>query len=389
MFDNLSDKLGGIFDKLTRRGALSEADVTAALREVRIALLEADVALPVVKDFISSIKDKAIGANVLKSVTPGQQVIKVVSDGLEAMLSGVSVDELDSENFAAEGLNVAAPPPAAYLMVGLQGSGKTTSTAKIAKRLTEKNKKKVMMASLDVRRPAAQEQLKILGEQIDVLTLPIVAGQMPLDIAKRAMQAARLQGVDIVLLDTAGRMHVEQSLMAEVVAVRDAVSPIETLLVADALTGQDAVNVAREFSDQIGLTGVVLTRMDGDGRGGAALSMRAVTGQPIKLIGTGEKLDAMEEFHPKRMASRILGMGDVVSLVEKVTETIEADEAEKLAKKMAKGTFDLEDFRSQLQQMSKMGGMKGILGMLPGIGKAQKQMMNAGMDETLFKRQEA
>ena len=389
MFDSLSDKLSGIFDKLTRRGALSEADVTAALREVRLALLEADVALPVVKDFISGIKDRAVGAEVLKSVTPGQQVIKVVSDGLEAMLAGFPVGETVGDDFAAEGLNITTNPPAAFLMVGLQGSGKTTSTAKIAKRLTEQNKKKVMMASLDVRRPAAQEQLKILGEQIGVLTLPIVAGQMPLDIAKRAMQAARLQGVDVVLLDTAGRMHVEQSLMAEVIAVRNAVNPVETLLVADALTGQDAVNVAREFSEQIGLTGVVLTRMDGDGRGGAALSMRAVTGQPIKLIGTGEKMEAMEVFHPKRLASRILGMGDIVSLVEKASETIEADEAEKLAKKMAKGTFDLEDFRSQLQQMSKMGGMSGILSMLPGIGKAQKKMMNAGMDEQLFKRQEA
>jgi signal recognition particle subunit SRP54 len=389
MFESLSDKLSGIFDKLTSRGALSEADVTSALREVRIALLEADVALPVVKSFIAGIKDKAVGANVLKSVTPGQQVIKVVSDGLEAMLAGVPVEELGDDSFAIECLNISVAPPAAYLMVGLQGSGKTTSTAKIAKRLTEKNKKKVMMASLDVRRPAAQEQLKILGEQIGVLTLPIVAGQMPLDIAKRAMQSARLQGVDIVLLDTAGRMHVEQSLMAEVIAVRNAVNPVETLLVADALTGQDAVNVAREFSDQLGLTGVVLTRMDGDGRGGAALSMRAVTGQPIKLIGTGEKLDALEEFHPKRMASRILGMGDIVSLVEKVSETIEADEAEKMAKKMATGNFDLDDFRSQLQQMSKMGGMKGILSMLPGVGKAQKKMMNAGLDENLFKRQEA
>ena len=389
MFDSLSDKLSGIFDKLTRRGALSEADVTAALREVRLALLEADVALPVVKDFIAGIKEKAVGHEVLKSVTPGQQVVKVVSDGLEAMLAGLPIGETVDEDFAVAELNISVAPPAAFLMVGLQGSGKTTTTAKIAKFLSEKHKKKIMMASLDVRRPAAQEQLKILGEQIDVLTLPIVAGQMPIDIAKRAMQSAKLQGVDIVLLDTAGRMHIDQSLMAEVVAVRNATSPVETLLVADALTGQDAVNVAREFSDQVGITGVVLTRMDGDGRGGAALSMRAVTGQPIKLIGTGEKMEALEVFHPKRMASRILGMGDIVSLVEKASETLDVEEAEKLAKKMAKGTFDLEDFRAQLQQMSKMGGMQGILSMLPGVGKAQKQMMNAGMDESLFKRQEA
>ncbi len=378
MFDSLTERLGGIFDRLKGRGALSESDVTVALREVRVALLEADVALPVVKDFIEQVKSRAIGQEVLKSVTPGQQVVKIVNDALTDMLGG-----------EAQGLDLAGSPPVAVLMVGLQGSGKTTTTAKIAKRLKEKEKKRVLMASLDVRRPAAQEQLKILGEQIGVPTLPIVPGQMPQAIARRALESARLQGFDVVFLDTAGRMHVDQSLMAELVTVRDLVIPFETLLVADSLTGQDAVNVAKQFNDQVGITGSVLTRMDGDGRGGAALSMRAVTGKPIKLIGTGEKLDALEEFHPSRIASRILGMGDVVSLVEKAAETIEEEEAEKLARKMAKGTFDLEDLRSQLRQMKKLGGMQSILGMLPGIGKIQKQMKGAAIDDSVFKRQEA
>ena len=378
MFDNLSDRLSGIFDGLKKRGALKEADVSEALREVRVALLEADVALPVVKDFVAAVKEKAIGQEVLKSVTPGQQVVKIVNDEMVSMLG--------SESAA---LNTAGVPPVVYLMVGLQGSGKTTTTAKIAKRLTEKDGKKVMMASLDVRRPAAQEQLKILGEQIGVKTLPIIEGQMPVDITKRAMNAAKLQGMDVLMLDTAGRLHVDQSLMAEVVAVRNESAPLETLLVADSLTGQDAVNVAKEFDAQVGITGVALTRMDGDGRGGAALSMRAVTGKPIKLAGTGEKMDALEDFHPERVASRILGMGDVVSLVEKAAETIEKEDAEKMAKKMAKGTFDLEDLRTQLQQMSKMGGMKSVLGLLPGMGKLKGAMNQPGVDDKMFKRQEA
>ncbi|MBL4836697.1 MAG: signal recognition particle protein [Kordiimonadaceae bacterium] len=378
MFDSLSDRLSGIFDGLKRRGALKESHVSEAMREVRIALLEADVALPVVKSFIKKVTEKAVGAEVLKSLTPGQQVIKIVNDELTAMLG--------SETST---INTVGVPPTAILMVGLQGSGKTTTTAKIAKRLTEKNKLKVMMASLDVRRPAAQEQLKILGEQVVVKTLPIIEGQMPVDIAKRAMQAAKLQGFDVVMLDTAGRLHVDQSMMAEVVAVRDATNPIETLLVADSLTGQDAVNVATEFDAQIGITGVALTRMDGDGRGGAALSMRAVTGKPIKLVGTGEKMDALEDFHPERVAGRILGMGDVVSLVEKAAETIEQEDAEKMAKKMAKGEFDLDDLRTQLQQMSKLGGMKSILNMLPGIGKMKSAMDKSGVDDKAFKRQEA
>jgi signal recognition particle subunit SRP54 len=378
MFDSLSDRLSGILDGLKRRGALKESDVTEALREVRVALLEADVALPVVKDFIAKVREKAVGHQVLKSVTPGQQVIKIVNDELVAMLGA-----------EASGINTVGVPPVVVLMVGLQGSGKTTSTAKIAKRLNEKERKKVLMASLDVRRPAAQEQLKILGEQIGVKTLPIIPGQMPVDIARRAIEAAKLQGYDVVMLDTAGRLHVDQALMAEVVAVRNATMPTETLLVADSLTGQDAVNVAKEFDAQVGITGVVLTRMDGDGRGGAALSMRAVTGKPIKLAGTGEKMDALEDFHPERVAGRILGMGDVVSLVEKAAETIEKEDAEKMAKKMAKGEFDLDDLRTQLQQMAKMGGMKGVLGMLPGLGKLKGAMNQPGIDDKVFKRQEA
>ncbi len=378
MFESLSDRLSGVFDKLTRRGALSEADVDAALKEVRLALLEADVALGVVKDFVANVRKRAIGHEVLKSVTPGQQVVKIVGDALTEMLGGES-----------ELLTIVGAPPAAVLIVGLQGSGKTTTVAKIAKRLTEKEKKRCLMASLDIRRPAAQEQLRVLGEQAGIPTLPIVAGETPVAIANRAMAAARLQGADIVFLDTAGRMHVDAGMMAEVVAVRDAVQPVETLLVADSLTGQDAVNVAREFDAQVGITGVVLTRMDGDGRGGAALSMRAVTGKPIKLIGTGEKLDALEDFHPARISSRILGMGDVVSLVEKAAETIEQEDAEKMAKKMARGEFDLDDLRTQLKQMKKMGGMKGLMSMLPGMGKIQKQVAEANLSEDMFKHQDA
>ncbi len=378
MFESLTDRLSGIFDKLTGRGALSEDDVNAALREVRIALLEADVALPVVKDFIASIKDRAVGHEVMKSVTPGQQVIKIVHDGLQEMLGGES-----------ETLNLAAAAPVPILLVGLQGSGKTTTAGKIAKRLKEKQKKSVLLASLDTNRPAAMEQLQILAEQVGVNFLPIVDGQMPVDIAKRALQAAKLQSIDVVILDTAGRLHIDQTLMTEAAAVKKIANPVETLLVVDALTGQDAVNIATEFDGKIGITGVILTRLDGDGRGGAALSMRAITGKPIKLIGHGEKLDALDEFHPNRMADRILGMGDVVSLVEKVAETIKEEDAEKMARKMAKGTFDLDDLKSQLQQMKKLGGMKSIMKMMPGMGKIGKQLANADLDEKIFLRQEA
>jgi signal recognition particle subunit SRP54 len=378
MFDTLTERLGDIFDRLRKRGALSESDVSTALREVRIALLEADVALPVVKKLVEDVTEKATGTEILRSVTPGQMVIKLVHDHLVEMLGSETV-----------GLNLAAPPPMAIMMVGLQGSGKTTSTAKIGKRLQEKEKKKVLMASLDVARPAAQEQLKTLGEQAGVATLPIVAGQSPVDIAARAMQAARLGGFDVVLLDTAGRLHVDEQLMNEMSAVRDRTGPIETLLVADAMTGQDAVNVAQGFHERVKLTGIVLTRVDGDARGGAAISMRAVTGQPIKLIGVGEGLDALEEFHPDRIANRILGQGDIVSLVEKAAETIEQEEAEKLARKMQKGDIDLDDMASQLRQMRKMGGLSGLMSMLPGVSKVQKQMAEARIDDKAILRQEA
>jgi signal recognition particle subunit SRP54 len=380
MFESLSGKLGEVFERLRKRGALTEADVAEALREVRVALLEADVALPVVKTFIDGVKAKAVGQEVLRSVTPGQMVIKIVHDHLVEMLGG-----------AGEGadLDFNAVPPVPVLMVGLQGSGKTTSTAKIALRLQNKDRKKVLMASLDVYRPAAQEQLRILGEQTGVATLPVVAGQMPVDIAKRALQAAKLGGYDVLMLDTAGRLHIDETLMLEVAAVRDAVQPHETLLVADSLTGQDAVNVAKSFNERVGVTGIVLTRVDGDGRGGAALSMRAVTGKPIKLIGVGEKTDALETFHPERIAQRILGMGDIVSLVEKAAETIEKEEAERLAARMQKGQFDLEDMAKQLQQLRKMGGMSGVMNLLPGVGKIKQQMANANIDETVIKRQEA
>ncbi|HYH18942.1 MAG TPA: signal recognition particle protein [Azospirillum sp.] len=378
MFEGLTGRLGDIFDKLRRRGALSEEDVSAALREVRIALLEADVALPVVKQFVSQVKERAVGQEVLRSITPGQQVIKIVHDNLVEMLG------------AGEEINLNAAPPVPVLMVGLQGSGKTTSTAKIALRLKTKERKKVLMASLDVRRPAAQEQLKVLGEQIGVATLPILMGQGPVSIAKRAMETGRLEGYDVVMLDTAGRLAIDEELMAEVAAVRDATRPVETLLVADAMTGQDAVTVATNFNDKVGITGIVLTRVDGDARGGAALSMRQITGKPIKLLGVGEKIDALEPFHPDRIAGRILGMGDVVSLVEKAVETIDQEEAEKLARKMEQGKgFDLDDMASQFKQIRKMGGMGGLLGMLPGVGKIKDQLKDKKIDDSMLKRQEA
>jgi len=378
MFETLSDRLGGIFDSLTRRGALSDADVNTAMREVSRALIEADVALDVVRSFVDKVRSRAVGHEVVKSVTPGQMVVKIVHDQL--------VEMLGSE---AQPLSFNATPPVAIMMVGLQGSGKTTSTAKIAKRLTDRDKKKVLMASLDVHRPAAQEQLRVLGEQIDVSTLPIVKGQMPVAIASRAMEAARLGGFDIVMLDTQGRLHIDDSLMGELEQIRDLAKPHETLLVADSLTGQDAVNVAKAFDERVGVTGIVLTRIDGDGRGGAALSMRAVTGKPIKLMGTGEKIDALEDFHPERIAGRILGMGDVVSLVEKAAETIDQEKAKKIAAKMQKGSFDLDDLAEQLKQMQKIGGMQGVLSMLPGVGKMKKQLAAANLDESMFKRQEA
>ena len=378
MFEALSDRLGTVFDRLKGRGTLNEADITAAMREVRVALLEADVALDVVKSFIDRIRERAIGQEVTRSVTPGQQVIKIVNDNL--------IEILGTEPAWIE-LN--AVPPVPIMMVGLQGGGKTTSTAKIAARLTKRDKKKVLMASLDVARPAAREQLKVLGEQIDVTTLPMANGETALSIAKRAMTAARLQGFDVVMLDTAGRVTVDQVLMEEIRQIRDEVKPVETLLVADALTGQDAVTTAKNFHENLGVTGIVLTRLDGDSRGGAALSMRSVTGVPIKCVGTGEKLEDLEDFNPERVAGRILGMGDVVGLVEKAAENIEVEDAERLAAKMQKGQFDLDDMLSQLQQVSKMGGLGGLMSMLPGVNKLQKQMAGAGVDDQSIRRQAA
>jgi signal recognition particle subunit SRP54 len=376
MFESLQERLSGIFDKLTGRGTLAEEDVDSALREVRRALIEADVALEVARGFTAKVKEKAVGQAVVKSVTPGQMVVKIVHDTL--------VDTLGGDG---GGLDLRAEPPVIVLMVGLQGSGKTTTTAKIAKRLKERDSRRVLMASLDTRRPAAQEQLQILGHQIAVDTLSIVAGETPLAITERAMREGRQGGYDVILLDTAGRQHIDDELMAETRAVRERARPRETLLVADALTGQDAVRLAQSFDDKVGITGIVLTRIDGDGRGGAALSMRAVTGKPIKLLGTGEKLDGLEEFHAARIAGRILGMGDVVSLVEKAAQAIDAKQAQKIAARMKKGQFDLDDLAEQLQQMQKLGGMSSILGMLPGIGKLKKQLEGTDLDNTVVKRQ--
>jgi signal recognition particle subunit SRP54 len=378
LFDNLSEKLSGILDGLTRRGALSEQDIDAALREVRRALLEADVALDVSRAFIEQVKKGAVGVDVIKSVTPGQMVVKIVHDELIATL-GSSAQPID--------LNAAAP--VAIMMVGLQGSGKTTTTAKIAKRLSERDGRKVLMASLDTRRPAAMEQLAVLGTQVNVPTLPIVDGQSPVQIAGRAIQAAKLGGYDVVLLDTAGRITLDEAMMSEAAEVKRAASPHEILLIADALTGQDAVNLARSFDERVGLTGIVLTRVDGDGRGGAALSMRAITGKPIKLIGTGERMDALEDFDPGRIAGRILGMGDVVALVEKAATSIDREQAMRAAERMRKGQFDLSDLREQLAGMAKMGGMSGLMAMMPGVAKIKSQMAERNLDDSVLKRQMA
>jgi len=379
VFEALSDKLTGVFDRLRGRGSLNETDVAEALREVRIALLDADVALPVARDFIAKVRDRAVGSEVLDSVSPGQQVVKIVND--------VMIEALGGEG--AVPINLNAPAPIPLLMVGLQGSGKTTTSGKLARRFRERLRRRVLLASLDTQRPAAQLQLAQLAEQAGVPSLPIVAGQTPVQIAERAMDTARREGFDIVILDTAGRLAIDQALMEEVKTVRDVTHPVETLLVVDAMTGQDAVNTAKAFNDAVGVTGIVMTRMDGDARGGAALSMRAITGAPIKLMGVGEKQDALEEFHPERVAGRILGMGDIVGLVEKAAETIDQEEAEKLAAKMAKGKFDLEDYASQLKQITKMGSLSGILGMLPGVGKLKSQIEDANLDTTVLKRQAA
>ncbi|HEY5210266.1 MAG TPA: signal recognition particle protein [Stellaceae bacterium] len=377
MFESLSQRLTDTFDRLKKRGALSEEDVGVAMREIRLALIEADVALPIVKQFVDAVRAKAIGAEVLRSITPAQMVVKIVHDHLIETLG------------AGEPINLNAVPPVPILMLGLQGSGKTTTSAKLARMLKERERKKVLLASLDVHRPAAQEQLAILARQIGVTSLEIVAGEQPVTIARRAMDVARREAYDVVILDTAGRLHIDETLMFEVAAVSQEVKPADSLLVADAMTGQDAVNLAKSFSERVGITGIVLTRVDGDARGGAALSMRAVTGKPIKLLGLGEKLDALEIFRPERIAGRILDMGDVVSLVEKAAETIEQEDAERLAKKMARGQFDLNDLAAQLRQLRKMGGMGGVMGMLPGVQKIKKQISEANLDDSLIKRQEA
>ena len=379
MFESLSSKLTGIFDRLTGRGALTEADVGEAMREVRVALLEADVALSVVKDFTAKVKERAIGHEVLRSVTPGQQVIKIVHDNL--------VELLGKE---AEPLNLNEVPPVVIMMLGLQGSGKTTTSAKLAKFLTDKNGKKVLLASLDVHRPAAQEQLAVLGQQIGVATFPIIELLTPVSIARHALDMARKEGFDVVILDTAGRLAIDDDLMQEAAAIRDATNPHESLLVVDAMTGQDAVNTAQQFEQKIGISGIVLTRIDGDARGGAALSMRAITGKPIKFLGVGEKNDALEIYHPDRLAGRILGMGDVVSLVDKAAATINMDDAEAITEKfMSGGRFDFNDLAKQMQQMRRMGGFGSLMNFLPGMGKMKEQLKNANIDDKVIKRQEA
>ncbi len=383
MFDTLSTRLGDVFDRLRRRGVLSESDVAAALREIRVALLEADVALPVVRDLIAAVREKAVGEEVLRSVSPAQMVVKIVHDHLVSLLGG------GESGARAQGLDLNAVPPVAILLLGLQGSGKTTTAAKLAKRLKERERKKVLLASLDVQRPAAQQQLATLGKEIGVPFLATKPGEKPVEIAERALATGRGEGYDAVLLDTAGRVHVNEELMLEAAAVRAAVNPHQSLLVADAMTGQDAVNLAKAFSERVGLSGIILTRVDGDARGGAALSLRAVSGKPILFLGTGERVDALEPFDAERVAGRILGMGDVVGLVEKAAEAVEKEDAEKLAKKLESGRFDLDDLLAQLRQLKRMGGMSGMLGLLPGIGKIKKQLSEARIDENILKRQEA
>jgi signal recognition particle subunit SRP54 len=383
MFNSLTDRLGDVFDRLRRHGALSESDIGVAMREIRVALLEADVALPVVRDFIATVREKALGQEVLRSVTPAQMVVKIVHDHLVEVLGG------DANGATSDGLDLNAPAPVGIMLVGLQGSGKTTTAGKIALRLKQHERKKVLLASLDVQRPAAQEQLAVLGRQIGVTSLAIVPGEKPIAITRRALETGRTQGYDVVIYDTAGRLHINEELMLEVAAVSEVARPHQTLLVADAMTGQDAVNLAKAFSERAAITGIVLTRVDGDARGGAALSMRQITGKPIVFLGTGERIGALEPFHPERVAGRILGMGDVVSLVERAAETVDRDEAEKLAAKMAKGNFDLDDLAGQLRQIRRMGGMGGMLSLLPGVGKLKKQLGDANIDESIIKRQEA
>ncbi|MBS1094239.1 signal recognition particle protein [Gluconobacter wancherniae] len=384
MFEQLSGKMSGVLEGLSKNGKLSEGDVTEAMREVRLAMLEADVALSVVRDFVNKVRERAVGHEVLESVSPGQAVAKIVNDALIDALGGAG----------AVPLNLSATAPVPVLMVGLQGSGKTTTSGKIALRLSGRERKKVLLASLDVQRPAAQLQLQQLAERVNaqtglVVSLPIVAGQSPVDIAKRALETGRREGYDIVILDTAGRLSIDETLMDEVRQVRAVTNPAETLLVVDAMTGQDAVNTAKAFNEAVGITGVVMSRMDGDARGGAALSMKAITGAPIKLTGSGEKLEALEEFHPERVAGRILGLGDIAGLVERASETLDHEEGERVAKKMLAGKFDLDDYVSQIDQINRMGSISGILGMLPGMGKLKDALGDKEIDTSIFKRHKA
>ena len=378
MFENLKDKLGKILDGLKGRGVLTEKDIDQAMREIRITLLEADVALSVVKEFIEEVKQKALGQDVVKSINPGQMVVKIVHDHL--------VKTLGDRNIS---IDIDAAPPVIILMLGLQGSGKTTSSAKLAKRLTLKNKKKVLMASLDIYRPAAQEQLSILGSQLEIETLDIVKNEQPIQITERAKEKAKLGGFDVLILDTAGRSQINEELMNEIKLITDKANPHEKILVADAMTGQDAVKIAETFHKKLNLTGIMLTRLDGDARGGAALSMTAVTGCPIKLIGIGEKLDEIDDFHPDRIASQILEMGDVIGLVEKASETVDKEEAEEVAEKIKKGKFDLEDFSKQLSQISKMGGINSLIGKIPGLGQLQNKNPSVDLDKEIVKKQQA
>ncbi|GBR69218.1 signal recognition particle protein [Gluconobacter kanchanaburiensis] len=384
MFDQLSGKMSGVLEGLSKNGKLSEADVTEAMREVRLAMLEADVALPVVRNFVNKVRERSVGQEVLESVSPGQAVAKIVNDALIDALGGAG----------AVPLNLSANPPVPVLMVGLQGSGKTTTSGKIALRLSGRENKKVLLASLDVQRPAAQLQLQQLAERVNAKTgrvqaLPIIAGQSPVQIAKRALETGRLEGYDVVILDTAGRLSIDEALMDEVRDIRTLTKPAETLLVVDAMTGQDAVNTAKTFNEAVGITGVVMSRMDGDARGGAALSMKAITGAPIKLTGSGENLEALEEFHPERVAGRILGLGDVAGLVERAAETLDHEEGERVAKKMLAGKFDLDDYVSQIDQINRMGSISGILGMMPGMGKIKDMLGDKELDTSIFKRHKA
>ena len=376
MFESLTDKLSGVFARITSRGVLNDKDIDEAMREIRVALLEADVALPVVKDFVARVKEEARGEKLVRSIQPGQLVVKIVHDELVKLLGAEDGD-----------LNLNVVPPAVILMAGLQGSGKTTSSAKLAKMLGKN--RKVLLASLDVYRPAAQEQLEQLARQIGGHSLPIVNGEKPLAITGRALDVAKKGGFDVLILDSAGRLHIDDALMEELQAVIKLASPAETLLVADAMMGQDACNVAREFNEKLGVTGIVLTRIDGSSRAGAALSMRMIAGVPVKYLGTGEKTDEMEEFHADRIAGRILGQGDVVSLVERAIEKVDREEADKMAARMMKGKFDLEDLLSQLRQIQKLGSLGGIMGMIPGLSKFKNQIADAGIGDALIKKQEA